>query len=115
MAKLAKSVIPVKQMILEMMIRECSRQHLTKITGLTEVTICRYLEVLRQRPGNLVYLSGHRRNLITSGDYTELFSWGPGKEDVLKPAKLTYKERKYRRNVRKSIVKTEKGIQHVCG
>lgn len=114
MAKLAKVVIPIKSIILELMIRECSRKHLAKTSGLTEVTVCRYLEVLRQRPGNLVYLSGHRRNLITSGDCTELFSWGPGKEDAIRPAKLTPKERSYRRNIRKSVTVTEKGIQHVC-
>jgi len=114
MAKLAKVVIPIKAIIHELMIRECSRQHLVKVSGLTEVTVCRYLEVFRQRPGNLVYLSRHKRNLITSGDYTELFSWGPGKEDAIKPPKLTPKERSHRRNIRSAIKVTEKGIQHVC-
>jgi hypothetical protein len=99
-------------MIALMCTREVSRKQIQEETGLSQVTVNRWLAVLRRRPNNLIYISAYKRTAIV-GPYTEYYSFGFCEQDVPKPPPLSksQKNRNAARRRRKSIVhQPEQGV-----
>lgn len=103
-----------KQMIALMCAREVTRAHIREHTGLSQTTVNRWLAVLRQAPGNLVYISRYTRS-VNVGPYTEWFSFGYCQQDVPRPKPLTRAERNKRARRRNRIItdQTQGVTRHV--
>lgn len=106
-------VQPLKELINLLIVRRLSRSQITEWTGLNRLTVDRYTRVLHQGPSNLIYICEYKRS-ATVGPYTAIYTWGPGEQDVPRPAPLPksrkcYEQRKARRA--RTII-TETGVIH---
>lgn len=113
--KLSIEAIAWKHLIALTCTREVNRAQIREATGLSQTTVNRWLAVLHQAPGNLIYISKYTRS-ATVGPYTEWYSFGFCQQDVPRPRPLTKVERnrKARRKYRTDRSSEEKGIiRHV--
>jgi hypothetical protein len=97
-----------------------SKEQIAKITGLTNTTVCRWINLLHGKSGeikNLVYIAEWTR--VGERQYPlALWRLGYGMFDALKPPRRANKEysaawRKRQRNT-PIVTTTEKGMKHVA-
>ena len=89
-----------------------SRPELEEVTGLTNSTISRWIQMLRD--AKLVYVADYRRD-SDRGNWIELLRWGYMMPDTTRPKRMSDREYRRRYNIKrqKSVVITEKGLTHV--
>lgn len=106
-------VVHLKGLINLLLVRRLSRKSIADHTGLSFLTVCRYINVLHRGPKNLIYIYSYQRS-ATVGPYTELYTWGPGEQDAPRPAPLPKSKRNYATRLarKSSTVQTETGVIH---
>lgn len=104
---------PIKNIINLLMVRRLSRKSIAEHTGLDPLTVGRYVRELHRGPKNLIYICEYKRS-ATVGPYTELYTWGPGEQDVPRPAPLPKSARNYQQRLarKQRTVITETGVIH---
>ncbi len=104
---------PLKHVINLFLVRRLSREQLAEHSGLNLLTVGRYIRALHAGPKNLIYICEYKRS-ATVGPYTEIYTWGPGEQDVPKPDPLPKSARSYAlRKARKDrTVQTPTGVIH---
>lgn len=98
MPRLTKTLIPLRVILQCLHKYEYSYAQLEEKTGLNRLTIGRYINLLRQRPGNLIRVSRWKRSSGV-GPYTAYYTWGPFENDEPRPPPLTRKEKKLRQHL----------------
>ena len=115
MAKLIKEHLHLKLMFTMLQKEALSKKQLTERLGLTNVTVCRWVETFCARPHNFLYISTWKRP-ATVGPYTALYSFGYCQEDAprLKPiSKAESSTRTRKKALKPEIILTSKGLTHV--
>lgn len=112
MAKIVAEMVAYKSFIAALCKYHYSKYKLADITGLSHVTICRWISTAHQHPDNIVYIAKWERS-ATTGPYTAFWAFGYRMEDAIKPSPMTRKEKndKARRAFR--ITQTSTGVIHV--
>jgi hypothetical protein len=95
-----------------------SKEQIVEITGLQRTTVCRWMNLLATRKGeikNLVYIESWGKS-GQKGHPVALWKLGYGMYDAPKPApkpmKQSCKEWRLKKKVGAKIIQTEKGIIH---
>ena len=92
--------------------KNLSRPEIGEVTGLTNSTVSRWIQMLRD--AKLVYVADYRRD-SDRGNWIELFHWGYMRPDATRPKRMSDREYRSRYNIRrqKRVIITEKGLKHV--
>lgn len=95
------------------MVHRVSKAQAAERLGLDVCTAQRYIRLLHRKPNNLVHICDWKRS-ATVGNYTAIFTWAPGEQDVPRPAPLERSRRDYIRRKARSvrIIQTETGVIH---
>jgi len=104
---------PMKVLINLLLVRRLSREQIAEHTGLTRLTVDRYINVLSNGKDKLVYVCEFKR-AAKSGPYTAIYTWGPGEDDVPRPAPIPKSKRNYelRKARRARTIVTPTGVIH---
>lgn len=120
-AKGTKTVVNItafKAMMAAMAVRARSKTELHEITGLTNTTISRWMQVLSTGKDRIVYIESWQRK-GTRGCWTAMWKMGHGMPDAVRPKALSssqYNKRWRVKQLHKAAVKvtqTETGLIHV--
>ena len=112
------NITAFKAMMAAMAVRARSKTELHEITGLTNTTISRWMQVLSTGKDRIVYIESWQRK-GTRGCWTAMWKMGHGMPDAVRPKALSssqYNKRWRTKQLHKAAVKvtqTETGLIHV--